>query len=145
MLWAALIIGALVVIGCTSTLGLIAYKALQTSSQVSRDFISAHQATLNSLERTHDRNVKQNEGVLDRFMALDFSLFKAYQSAEDAPVGGFEPPDEEEEGSMRTYLSNDRYIEHGTSVADRLRAAAEERTILAEDFDDEFLAREDAR
>jgi hypothetical protein len=146
MLWAALIVGAIIVIVSLTVLGLIALKALSSAAEVSRVFGDAHQATLMSLERTHDRNIKQNDGVLDRFMALDFSVFKAYQSAEIAEEGGFIDPNEgEEEGSSRTYIGDGRYIDHSTAVADRLKALANEEALMAEDFDDEFIAREDAR
>jgi chromosome condensin MukBEF ATPase and DNA-binding subunit MukB len=145
MLWAALILGALVVISCTSILGLIASRSLQNAQNVSREFVQAHTATLNSLERTHERNVEQINSVLDRFMALDFSLFKAYQSSEQAEAGGFVEPEDEDEGSVVAFTGSGRTINVGADVAESLRQRLEEDALLREDFSEEFWQREDAK
>lgn len=130
--------GVILIVSCVAFIGLIALKMLSLSLRVSQQFVDAHKATLETLERTHNRNVKQNDGVLDRFMALDFSIFKAYQSAEGAEIGGFEEPDDGEEGSLRTYSDVGTFREHGADLERRLREATEEAAILAEDFGEDF-------
>ena len=98
--------------------------------------LDAHRATLESLERTHDRNVAQNDRVLDRFMALDFSLFKSHQLAESSEEGGFFAPDEIEEALLgtTTMTPGGNIVLHGEELQRRLKAAMEENQILAEDF-----------
>jgi len=109
----------------------------------------AHRATLASLERTHERNVAQINTVLDRFMALDFQLFKSYQLAEQADVGGFDEPTEiiepDEPTGTVTFTPGGNVVLHGETIAERLRQRAEEEEMLAEDFGDDFFEREDAK
>jgi len=148
MLYVAVIFGIIAVAGVIIASMMIALRCLQSAVIVAEKFVVAHRATLNSLERTHKRNVDQNGSVLDRFMALDFSLFKSYQLTEAADAGGFsEPEDEGEDESTGTitYTPGGNVVLHGEALADRLRQRMEEEQILAEDFDEAFFEREDTK
>jgi hypothetical protein len=147
MLWATVILGMCLLTGIVVCIGLFAVRALQSVSTNADSFVNAHVATLSSLERIHARNAKQLDAVLDRFMALDFSLFKAYSSAEQADEGGFVDPADESDELLNTgtfsYTPGGNPVPH-VSIDD-LRAQAEEHQILTEDFTDEFFQREDSR
>ena len=145
MIWVAVILGMILAVLCIVTVTFGYLKALEETRRASQLFISAHKMTLETLERTHQRNTDQNSSVLDRFMALDFSLFKAYQSTEDAPEGGFEAPDDEFEGQVLTFTPSGREVRVGASVEERLAASINEAQLLREDFGEEFWQREDAR
>jgi hypothetical protein len=145
MAWAAVVLGIIFAVSSIVVISMIALRMLQTSRAVSHEFVEAHRDTLGALERIHERNVGQINGVLDRFMALDFSLFKAYQSSETADVGGFILPDEEEEGVSGHFNAGGRFIDHSANITQRMRAVAEEEKIIAEDFDEEFFRREDEK
>ena len=122
----------------------IALKCLQSAQANAETYTRAHNDTLASLERIHDRQTKALEGVLDRFMALDFSLFKAYQSSEDAEAGGFEEPEDEVTGVI-TYTPSGNPVPHGVAPEELLRQRLEEAQMLHEDFGPDFFEREDAR
>jgi hypothetical protein len=51
---------------------------------------------LSTLERVHERDQAHVSSVLDRFMSLDFTLFKTYQLSEQV-VGQYVPPEERPE------------------------------------------------
>jgi hypothetical protein len=113
-------------------------------------YMTAHAKTLQTLETVHSRNMKQLDSLLDRFMALDFQLFKAYQDSEEPMVGGFEAPDDDLEQNERllgtmTYTPSGNPIPHDDGLLEELRAKVEEEAILREDFGEEFTAREDNR
>jgi hypothetical protein len=78
-------------------------------------------------------------------MALDFSIFKAYQSTEDAELGGFDEPDEDEPTGTLTYTPSGNVVIHGADAGEALRQRLEEAQLLREDFDQDFFDREDAR
>jgi hypothetical protein len=124
MIWAALALSAFVIVVLSATLVAVALVSFKTSS--SRD---------QTLVRVHDRNAAQLDGVLDRFMALDFSLFKAYQSVEGSPEGGWEQVEEDAPGEVEMEVPHGLW---GTLTApgyQEARAAADEEKILAEDFE----------
>ena len=145
MIWVAVILGIVVAAGVLVTTALIALKCLQSAQEIAESYTRAHTDTLNSLERVHDRQSQQLDSVLDRFMALDFSLFKAYQSTEDAEPGGFTEPEDEELTGVVTYTPSGNVVRHGTTPEMLLRQRLEEAQILNEDFDQAFFEREDAR
>jgi hypothetical protein len=68
-------------------------------------FSRALQRTLDHAETMHSRNAAQLDGVLDRFMAVDFASFKGFQAAENAEEGAWEPPDEEQEAEERPFAT----------------------------------------
>lgn len=144
MIWVAVILGMCLIVACLALISYFCLRALEANRNMSQQFIDAHKATLETLERTHERNVAQNSSVLDRFMALDFSLFKAYQSTEGAEEGGFTDPDEDEEGAF-TVVRGGREMLVGAGVEERLAAVLNEQQLLREDFGDDFWEREDAR
>ena len=74
------------IVTTTTLLVVIVLSAVQFSRTLSR--------VLNHADMVHQRAQNHLDSVLDRFMALDFTLFKSYQVAENSPAGGFEPPDE---------------------------------------------------
>ena len=145
MIWVAVILGILVAGFVLVTVAYIALRCLQSAQEMSQSFVVAHRATLDSLERVHARQNKSLESVLDRFMALDFSLFKAYQSAEDAEAGGFVDPVDEEETGVITYTPSGNPVPHGRGDEDTLKMRLEEAQLLREDFGEEFFEKEDAR
>jgi hypothetical protein len=147
MIWAAVIIGIILLWSFIILLVMSALKLSKQADEISLRFIDAHKATLASLERTHERNVAQNSSVLDRFMALDFSLFKAYQSSELAEEGGFEEPTDEDLENTGVISFNDggRVTRPGATIEEQLRLAQEEGEILAEDFGEDFERKEGLR
>ena len=143
MIWVAVILGIVVAAGVLVTTALIALKCLQSAQEIAESYTRAHSETLASLERVHDRQAKQLDSVLDRFMALDFSLCKAYQSTDGAEDGSFEEPDEPT-GTV-TYTPSGNVVVHGADVGETLRQQLEEAQLLREDFGQDFFDREDAR
>jgi len=140
MLYTAVIIGILAVTGFVIAYVVFALRALQSAQQLSREFVIAHNRTLKSLETIHDRNAQQLDSVLDRFMALDFSLFKAYQSSEEAELGGFSDPDEE--GEVLAFTPGGQSRDINAELLEDLAARANEEQLLAEDFGLEFDQKE---
>lgn len=61
-------------------------------------FRRALESSFSHTLRTHERQSKQIDKLLDRFMALDFDRFKSYELAEDSPNGGFDAPEDQEGG-----------------------------------------------
>jgi chromosome condensin MukBEF ATPase and DNA-binding subunit MukB len=145
MIWVAVILGILVSACVLVVLSVIALKCLQSAQKSADSYMIAHRDTLASLERVHDRQAKQLDSVLDRFMALDFSIFKAYQSTEDAGDGGFTDPDEDEQTGVMTYTPSGNVVVHGADAGELLRQRLEEAQLLREDFGQDFFEREDAR
>jgi Na+-transporting NADH:ubiquinone oxidoreductase subunit NqrC len=145
MIWVAVILGMLLAASVLVALGVIALKCLQSAQKSADSYTHSHAQTLASLERVHDRQAKQLDSVLDRFMALDFSLFKAYQSGEDAEPGGFSDPEDEELTGTVSYTPSGGVIIHGADAAQALRARLEEAELINEDFGEDFWAKEDAR
>jgi len=111
---------------------------------VSQTFVFAHNNTLKTLEAVHAKNIAQTQDVLDRFMALDFSLFKAYQSAENAEFGGFsDPTDSQEElGQVLAFTDSGAPRDINAGLLEDLAARANEESLLAEDFGLEFDQKE---
>jgi len=147
VIWVAVILGMFVAAGVLITVSAIALRCLQSAQKSAESYTVAHTKTLDALTKVHDRQAKQLDSVLDRFMALDFSLFKAYQAGEDAEPGGFVGPDDEAETGTGTvtYTPSGNVVRHGTAPEELLRQRLEEAQLLHEDFGEDFFAREDAR
>jgi hypothetical protein len=73
---------------CTVLLGALILVAVQ--------FLTALQKVLDRADATQARTQAFADRLLDRVMAGDFAIFKAYQAAEEAPEGGWEGPDPSE-------------------------------------------------
>lgn len=59
-------------------------------------FLRALDKVIQNSDRMHEHMSDQLETALDRIMAANFNEFKAQQMTENAPVGGYiEPPEEE--------------------------------------------------
>lgn len=54
------------------------------------------QKLVSHADSMHLRNQVHISDLVDRIMAVDFAAYKAQASAESAPTGGFEPPDDPE-------------------------------------------------
>lgn len=93
-MYAALIAGTVVVTVALVAVVLLAVKFFTRSVEEARVFAQAHESTLASLERIHDKNMQQLSSMADRFMALDLNQFKGWQSVGEVEEGGFEEPDE---------------------------------------------------
>jgi hypothetical protein len=143
MLYVAVILGIIGVIASISLIGYIALKLFRSSVEIAQTFTDAHNSTLATLERVHNRNMKQLQEMADRFMSLDFTLFKNYQLAEAAEEGGFEEP--EEEMRVERYTGGGGVVPIGAEITRRLEAAANERQLLAEDFPEGWDEREGNR
>jgi hypothetical protein len=120
MIWALL--GLVVVVVGVFSLSVI--LALQSVSETLSN-------ALRTLERVHTNDGKRIDTILDRFMAMDFQMFKNYQLAEEAEEGGQEIF--EEEPTVRLEVPG---ITREYGEADLVVAAAE-REILREDFPEE--------
>jgi len=145
MLYATLITGIICVTVCVIALVSYALRALQSAQDTSQTFAFAHNNTLKTLEAVHAKNIAQTQDVLDRFMALDFSLFKAYQSAENAEFGGFSDPtgnEEEELGQVIAFTDSGAPRDINAGLLEDLAARANEESLLAEDFGLEFDQKE---
>ena len=66
-------------------------------------FSQALQKALNHADTVHDRAWQQLQVVMDRFMALDFAVFKSYQMASEAPTCAQSLPPPETWGEDRPY------------------------------------------
>jgi hypothetical protein len=66
-------------------------------------FFRALKGALDHADSIHSRAQKHLDTVLDRLMAINFAEYKAYQSAESAPPGGFVPPSPERAAQDRPY------------------------------------------
>ena len=82
---------------------------------VSLLFRTSLQKALDHADRVHERQVVMLNGALDRIMAMDFTTYKAYASAEDALEGQFIEPDEPP--TVMPGLSTE-------TILDRLRATS---------------------
>jgi hypothetical protein len=83
-------------------------------------------------DRTQLRQQVILSDVMDRFMAGDFDTYKERQDVEESE-GGFEGPEEEEEGGITrpgTFGETPREDDRAAQIAE------EEAAILAEDFDE---------
>src|SRR6516164_709366 len=114
MPWAALTLAAIVATGALVALVLIALKLSRIVLRAVHETTSAHTSTLATLERIHGRNMEQISSMADRFMALDFASFKAYEAAGVAEEGGFELP--EEYGRVERPLAGGRYAVVGADA-----------------------------
>lgn len=81
-------------------------------------FSRALQRALDHAERTHERQVKLLNTSLDRLMAQDFAMFKAWQSTETGPPGEIIEADETQEALLR----EEPFIDHvATAFGERPR------------------------
>jgi hypothetical protein len=140
--WVAVTLGVVFALSLVSVVLAIALKCFRETQETMLKFTDAHRATLNSLEKIHDKNSSQLNGVLDRFMALDFSLFKSYQSTELAEEGGYEDPIDLQETGVITYNPGGRPIRPDFTFEEELRKTREEQELLAEDFGTDFEEKE---
>ena len=134
MVWAALTIAAFIATVSVVSTVVIAVKLSRNAADEAARYIVAHQSTLASLERIHDKQMQHFQTLADRFMAMDFQQFKSYQLSENAEEGGFEYP--EEWGRVERPMPGGRVA---VSIGAELSAAQrlEEEKLLREDFPDE--------
>jgi hypothetical protein len=133
MLYVALIVGIVFVMGSLGLIAWIALKLFRSSAEIARVMTDAHGSTLQTLERVHERNMQQFQLMADRFMSLDFAQFKNYQLAESAEFGGLEEPDEGEV-ALEVYTPGGGVIPLGEVLRRRMEGEANEAALLAEDF-----------
>jgi len=85
----------------------------------------------------HERQSKQIDQLLDRFMAMDFDRFKSHQSAEESQPGEFVAPEDQRRDLDDTVVQI--YPSWGSldRTAAMMEALENEQTLVQEDFPDE--------
>lgn len=132
MIWAALTISAVVAVSSIIGAVFIAVKLSQRSAEQANVFTVAHESTLASLERIHEKNMNHFQTMADRFMALDFTQFKTWQSVGETSEGGFEEPDEPTR--VERPLRDGRYAVVGADREMTIQERMAEAALLKEDF-----------
>lgn len=120
--WASLIV-AITCVTLTVLVSVLCFRAL------SRVYLL--------IDTMNDRSVKQQDQVLDRFMAVDFASYKAYAMAESAGDGGMEIPE-----SLRVPEEGTSGKDYGSISPLRLRfsgngdqdIASQEETLFGDDL-----------